>query len=102
MKYDHLPLKKIYQAGNTSNHFNDNISEALKSNCFRITNGLNILQKTELLSKCKAICIEINPILNLVQGASKRTDLRLSIAPILLGLGFPISINSDLCGLFGL
>jgi adenosine deaminase len=56
----------------------------------------------DLLAKCKDVCFEISPILNLAEGASKHTDFRLSIAPILLGLGFPVTINSDLSGAMGL
>ena len=64
-------------------------------------NGLNILQQIDQLPYCKNICFEINPIFNLISGASKRNDFRLSMAPILLGLGYPVTINSDLCGVIG-
>ena len=46
-------------------------------------------------------CFEICPIANLVAGGSARSDLRLSTAPILLGLGIPVSINPDDPGKFG-
>lgn len=36
-----------------------------------------------------------------MQGASKTADFRLSVAPILLGLGFPVSLSADWCGLLG-
>ena len=67
----------------------------------RIANGLNVFQQISELSKCNEVCFEINPILNAVQGASKTADFRLSVAPILLGLGFPVSLSSDWCGLLG-
>jgi hypothetical protein len=41
-------------------------------------------------------------MLNIVEGASNSRDVRLSIAPILLGLGFPITINSYFSGILGL
>ncbi len=44
----------------------------------------------------------MNPILNVVDGASNSRDVRLSNAPILLGLGFPVTINSYFSGILGL
>lgn len=50
---------------------------------------------------CANVCFELCPITNLVMGSSARLDLRLSNAPILLGLGIPVSINPDDPGNFG-
>jgi adenosine deaminase CECR1 len=50
---------------------------------------------------CTGVCFELCPISNVITASSARLDLRLSTAPILLGLGVPVSINSDDPGKFG-
>ena len=50
---------------------------------------------------CTGVCFELCPISNLITASSAKLDLRLSNAPILLGLGIPVSINSDDPGVFG-
>jgi adenosine deaminase len=77
-----------------------NIEIAIKAGSARIGHGLNILQRPEYLAYCKNICFEKNPVSNLVLGY--QTDTRLSSAPVLLGLGYPITINPDDPGKFGL
>lgn len=48
---------------------------------------------------CKNICFEKNPISNLLLGY--KSDLREASAPILLSLGYPVSISPDDPGKFG-
>jgi adenosine deaminase len=72
---------------------------AIKSGSVRIGHGLNILHSPEYLVYCKNICFEKNPVSNLILGY--RDDTRLSSAPVLLGLGYPITINPDDPGKFG-
>jgi adenosine deaminase len=52
------------------------------------------------LSNYKNICFEKNPTTNLLLGYSG--DSRTASAPVLLGLGFPVTINSDDPGKFRL
>ena len=92
-------LKKVYHAGETCCHRTNNIDLAIKSGSVRIGHGLNILQRPEILPHCKNICIEKNPLSNLLLGYVK--DVRHSSTPLLLGLGYPISISSDDAGKFG-
>ena len=99
-KYPHLNYKKAYHAGETRDHLTKNIEIAIKAGAARIGHGLNILQRPEYLAYCKHICFEKNPVSNLVLGY--QTDTRLSSAPVLLGLGYPITINPDDPGKFGL
>ncbi len=101
MKYPDLNYKKVYHAGDTKNHLNDNIEIAVKGGSVRIGNGLNIEQRIEFLPFCKNVCFELNPISNLVLGSNSKTDIRLSPAPLLLGLGYAVSINPDYPGKFG-
>jgi adenosine deaminase len=99
--YPHLShLKKVYHAGETSNHFTDNIDVAVKAGTVRLGHGLNILQRIEFLPHCKHVCFEKNPISNLLLGY--KSDLREASAPILLGLGYPVSLSPDDPGKFGL
>ncbi len=49
---------------------------------------------------CRNICFEKNPISNLILGYI--SDTRLSSCPVLLGLGYPVTINPDDPGKFGL
>ncbi len=93
-------MKKIYHAGETSNHLNDNIDVAVKAGSVRLGHGINILQRTEFLTNCKNVCFEKNPISNLLLGYN--SDLREASAPILLGLGHAVSISPDDPGKFGL
>jgi len=76
-----------------------NLEIAVKSGSVRIGHGFNILQNMEFLPNCKHICFEINPVSNLVLGYN--TDSREASAPILLGLGYAVTINSDGPGKFG-
>ena len=46
MKYDECDAVKIYQAGNTRKHDNNNVKMALQAGALRITNASNILQFT--------------------------------------------------------
>lgn len=101
MRYPHLDYKKCYHAGDTRDHLNKNIEIAVKAGSVRIGHGLNIVQRIEFLPHCSNICFELNPISNLITASSARLDLRLSTAPILLGLGYPVSISPDDPGKFG-
>lgn len=65
----------------------------------RIGHGLNILQRVEFLPFCKHICFEKCPISNLLMGYTG--DARESSAPILLGLGYAVSINMGDSGKLG-
>jgi adenosine deaminase len=73
----------------------------VKAGSVRIGHGLNIIQRIEFLPHCRNVCFELNPISNLITASSARLDLRLSNAPILLGLGYPVSISPDDPGKFG-
>lgn len=101
MKYPDLDYKKCYHAGDTRDHLNDNIEIAVRGGSVRIGHGLNIIQRIEFLPHCRSVCFELNPISNLITASSARLDLRLSTAPILLGLGYPVSISPDDPGKFG-
>ena len=101
MDFPHLDYKKCYHAGDTRDHTNDNIEIAVKAGSVRLGHGLNILQRIEFLPHCKNVCFEKNPISNIVTAASKKLDLRLASAPVLLGLGYPVSISPDDPGKFG-
>ena len=101
MKYPHLDYKKCYHAGDTRNHLNNNIQIAVKAGSVRIGHGLNIIQRIQFLPHCADVCFELNPISNLITASSGKLDLRLSTAPILLGLGYPVSISPDDPGKFG-
>lgn len=98
-KYPKLDYKKVYHAGETKNHLTHNIDVAIQAGSVRIGHGINILQRPEFLPHCKNICFEKNPLSNLVLGYNQ--DTRESSAPILLGLGFAVSINPDDPGKFG-
>lgn len=99
-EFPHLDrLKKAYHAGETTNHLTNNIDVAVKAGSVRIGHGLNILQRIEFLPHCKNVCFEKNPISNLLLGY--KSDLREASAPILLGLGYPVSISPDDPGKFG-
>lgn len=52
------------------------------------------------MSKKTSICFEQNPTTNLILGYSG--DLRNQSVPVLLGLGFPVTINADDPGKFRL
>jgi hypothetical protein len=58
------------------------------------------MQRIDFLPYCQHICFEKNPVSNLVLGY--KNDTRLSSAPILLGLGYAVSISPDDPGKFGL
>ncbi len=98
-KWAHLQLKKVYHAGETKDHLNNNVELAVRSGSVRIGHGLNIVKRIEYLNQCRHICFELNPISNLLTGGM--TDLRMSTAPLLLGLGYAVSISSDDPGKFG-
>jgi len=59
------------------------------------------MQRIDFLPQCSHICFELNPISNLITASSKKTDLRLGNAPILLGLGYAVSLSPDDPGKFG-
>ncbi len=52
------------------------------------------------MANCKNVCFEKNPTTNLILGYSG--DSRTSSVPVLLGLGFAVTINSDDPGKFRL
>ena len=72
----------------------------MKAGTVRIGHGINVLQRIEFLPHCRHICFEKNPLSNLLLGYKK--DLREASAPVLLGLGYPVSISPDDPGKFGL
>jgi adenosine deaminase len=43
-KFPDLNVKKVYHAGETANHLNNNIEIAIKGGSVRIGHGINILQ----------------------------------------------------------
>jgi adenosine deaminase len=94
-----MNLKKAYHAGETKDHLNNNVELSVRSGAVRIGHGLNIVKKMGYLPQCKNVCFELNPISNLLTGGM--ADIRMSPAPILLGLGYPVSISSDDPGKFG-
>ena len=98
-KYPGVRLWKVYHAGETKNHLSRNIEEAVVAGSVRIGHGLNILQRVEFLPFCKHVCFEKCPISNLLLGYTG--DPRESSAPILLGLGYAVSINMGDAGKFG-
>lgn len=71
----------------------------MRSGAVRIGHGLNIIRRIDYLHQCKHVCFELNPISNLLTGGL--TDLRTSPAPLLLGLGYAVSISADDPGKFG-
>jgi adenosine deaminase len=73
---------------------------AIQSGSVRIGDGINSLQRIEFLCHNKNVCFEKNPTTNLLLGYSG--DSRSGSAPVLLGLGFPVTINSDDPGKFRL
>jgi adenosine deaminase len=73
---------------------------AVRAGSVRIGHGLNILQRIEFLPHCRHVCFEKNPISNLLLGY--KDDTREASAPILLGLGYPVSLSPDDPGKFGL
>lgn len=100
-RFPELDYKKVYHAGDTRDHRNNNIEIAVRGGSVRIGHGLNIIQRINFLPHCSNVCFELNPISNLITASSARADLRLSTAPILLGLGYPVSISPDDPGKFG-
>jgi hypothetical protein len=100
-EFPHLShLKKAYHAGETTCHRSDNIEVAVKGGAARLGHGLNVLQRIDFLPHCRHVCFEKNPLSNLILGY--QNDLRESSAPVLLGLGYPVSISPDDPGKFGL
>ena len=98
-RYPHLDYKKVYHAGETKDHLTHNLDVAVKAGSVRIGHGFNILQRIEFLPHCRNICFEKNPLSNLVLGYN--ADAREASAPILLGLGYAVTINPDDPGKFG-
>ena len=93
-------LKKVYHAGETNDHLNRNIEIAIKGGSVRIGHGINLLQHPELIEQCRGkVCFEKNPVSNFV--LQYLADLRRGPAPVLLGLGVPVSISPDDPGKFG-
>ena len=98
-KFPGTKVKKVYHAGETNDFTNDNVEIAVKGGSVRIGHGINVMTKqyfTEFMKQ--KICIEVSPVSNLFMGYSH--DIRKNHAPTLLGLGVPISINSDDPGKF--
>ena len=98
-RYPSIRLWKCYHAGETQNHMSRNIEEAVMAGSVRIGHGLNVLQRSEFLPFCKHVCFEKCPLSNLLLGYTG--DPRESSAPILLGLGYAVSINMGDSGKFG-
>lgn len=94
-----MDYKKVYHAGETKNHRTHNLDVAVKAGSVRIGHGFNILQRIEFLPHCRNICFEKNPLSNVVLGYN--ADAREASAPILLGLGYAVTINPDDPGKFG-
>ena len=92
-------LKKVYHAGQTLSHKISNIDFAIQAGSVRLGHALNVIQRPQILRHCKHVCIEKNPVSNLLLGYKK--DLRQSSTPLLLGLGYPLSISPDDPGKFG-
>jgi adenosine deaminase len=65
----------------------------------RIGHGLNVMQRIEFLPYCRFVCFEKCPMSNLLIGYTG--DPRESSAPILLGLGYAVSINVGNAGKLG-
>ncbi len=78
---------------------NENIEIAVKGGSVRIGHGINILQRMEFLNKCKEISFEVSPISNML--TSLRDDTRIATAPVLMSLGYALTINPDDPGKFG-
>lgn len=98
-RHPELNYKKVYHAGETKDHRTHNLEVAVKAGSVRIGHGFNILQRIQFLPHCKNICFQKNPLSNLVLGYN--TDAREASAPILLGLGYAVTINPDDPGKFG-
>lgn len=65
----------------------------------RIGHGLNVMQRIEFLPYCRFLCFEKCPLANLLLGHTG--DPRESSAPILLGLGYAVSISVGDAGKLG-
>jgi adenosine deaminase len=89
----------VYHAGETRDPMNENIEIAVKGGSVRIGHGINILQRMEFLNKCKEISFEVSPISNML--TSLRDDTRIATAPVLMSLGYALTINPDDPGKFG-
>mgnify|MGYP000843922910 CR=1 FL=1 len=98
-KYPHLNYKRVYHAGETKDPTNNNLEVAVKAGSVRIGHGINILQRMEFLKQCKDVCFEISHISNILTGL--RDDARISSAPVLMSLGYALTINPDDPGKFG-
>lgn len=44
-KWAHLNLKKVYHAGETKDHTNNNVEQSVRSGSVRIGHGLNIVKR---------------------------------------------------------
>lgn len=99
-KYPHLDYKKVYHAGESKDQTNKNLEIAIQAGSVRIGDGINSLQRIEFLAHKKSVCFEQNPTTNLLLGYSG--DSRNASTPVLLGLGFPVTINADDPGKFRL
>lgn len=98
-KYPDVRLWKCYHAGETKNPNSTNIEEAVNAGSVRIGHGLNILQRVEFLPFCKHVCFEKCPLSNLMLGYTG--DPRESSGPILLGLGYAVTVNMGDSGKLG-
>lgn len=98
-KHPESSIHKVYHAGETRDYQSRNIEEAVLAGSVRIGHGLNIMQRIEFLPYCKYVCFEKCPMSNLLLGYTG--DPRESSAPILLGLGYAVSINIGDAGKLG-
>lgn len=78
---------------------NDNLEIAVKAGSVRIGHGINILSRMEFLKHCKNVCFEVNHISNIL--TELRDDTRISSAPVLMSMGYAVTINPDDPGKFG-
>lgn len=95
-----MKLHKVYHAGETRDYQSRNIEAAVTAGSVRVGHGLNIMQRIEFLPYCRFVCFEKCPMSNLLLGYTG--DPRESSAPILLGLGYAVSINVGDAGKLGL
>ena len=89
----------MYHAGETRDLMNNNIEIAVKGGSVRVGHGINILQRMEFLTQCKQISFEVSPISNML--TSLRDDTRIATPPMLMSLGYALTINPDDPGKFG-
>lgn len=102
-KFPHLKnIRKVYHAGETKNHLNQNISISINAGSARIGHGINVVQFPEMLDYCRKnkVCFEQCPISNMVLNYIK--DPRAHPIQLLIGMGIPATISPDDPARFGL